>query len=428
MRIMRNKKRDFIFIQDGKQIPEKLFNEIHEQISDKDYLVKNEKYIANFVGFIITKEFVITSLPKHFINNTDELIESNDALNNAELLLAVINKYFQSSRNQFIFENTERASDSYPFIPFQEVWQWYKRYGLLIRKSNEYKKGYTGKVNWKQTISKSTPVINNNNILFFPFVVRETITKFDFISYCMAYVINKTISIFPFKLNVHPIELDSSGIESMKYSEIVSRLKSLRNMTFKNIEVSLINSLITYFSNENYEGDTYKLKIYKFSYVWEDILNEYLKYHLIGFLDNGDLVFNDKVKNERPYINFDYNRSFEDIDESSNKYHIKPDFYSATENTVFIFDAKYYVNVSDLDYKQLSYHFILSNRRKNTYNYLLLPTVGKYYNKLHFSLSDLYITDVNVVGDLEEETENIDTVAIYESYINMKNAMRKYIQ
>ena len=52
------------------------------------------------------------------------------------------------------------------------------------------------------------------------------------------------------------------------------------------------------------------------------------------------------------------------IDKSSNHYIISVDHYGEDEHQKYIFDSKYYVNIKELNYKQLSYNGIIIQIRK----------------------------------------------------------------
>lgn len=82
------------------------------------------------------------------------------------------------------------------------------------------------------------------------------------------------------------------------------------------------------------------------------------------------------------------------IDFSQNgkpKWQIRPDYYMRFNDQQLIFDAKYYVNLDNLNYKQLVYSLLLGEGKRavglNTVNMLFAPTDGKTRSGEHISLS-----------------------------------------
>lgn len=75
---------------------------------------------------------------------------------------------------------------------------------------------------------------------------------------------------------------------------------------------------------------------------------------------------------------------------------------------IYLFDSKYYNDeLSNLNYKQVFYHYYLKQRHPNMkiINGLLLPTSGDYYIKNHIDRSDL------------------DGVKVTEHYINLTTVL-----
>ena len=87
-----------------------------------------------------------------------------------------------------------------------------------------------------------------------------------------------------------------------------------------------------------------------------------------------------------------------------------------TNGKVFLFDSKYYGRISEANYKQVAYHYFLSNgangeknRPEDIINGLILPTGAQYRSLVHIDRRD------------------IDGVYIQEHYINIREVMEKYI-
>ena len=93
----------------------------------------------------------------------------------------------------------------------------------------------------------------------------------------------------------------------------------------------------------------------------------------------------------------------------------------------YIFDAKYYQNLKSLDYKQVSYYFLLKHAEATrdsennvvsniqTYNALFLPTELDEHSEVHFELDSFYNVDeaefVNGHGTDPQLTQGADHAA-----------------
>ena len=129
--------------------------------------------------------------------------------------------------------------------------------------------------------------------------------------------------------------------------------------------------------------------------------------------ENHKLIFDyKKRKNTKKFKNETFN-----IDKSKHKFVIKPDHYYFDEDTIYVFDSKYYKNIADLNYKQLAYTILLGNselgNNKNLYSALLLPGTGE--DGLHLEL-DSHFCQMNQGCNY-----------IIEQFLNVKLLMKNYL-
>lgn len=204
----------------------------------------------------------------------------------------------------------------------------------------------------------------------------------------MIFVINYTIDKFGVFIEFEKIDIDY--VESFFFDDkelIVEHLYLLRQQTFKDNLLTLIDHLINFFRELN-EGGSYYLKHYAFSSIWEDMVMDYLKVHFKE-IQNDRIVFGDKRDIE---INFT-KPTFYPNSANRSKY-FSPDHYYTEEDTQFIFDAKYYTNIKGMDYKQISYYLFLNECRDDiaepkkyskTYSALILPGERR-ESKIHFKM------------------------------------------
>ena len=110
-----------------------------------------------------------------------------------------------------------------------------------------------------------------------------------------------------------------------------------------------------------------------FNLVWEEMVAHFLNSHFIeADILNKNLIFDvSKIQDGNKFKKESFN-----IDKSENKYTIKPDHYFIDNNMQYIFDAKYYGDLNQLNYKQYSYHEMLKTKQdeNKTISALLIPS------------------------------------------------------
>lgn len=139
-----------------------------------------------------------------------------------------------------------------------------------------------------------------------------------------------------------------------------------------------------------------------------------LNRHFIGIDSiNGAAIFDETSLNST--IMFEQKR-FTDIDLSKHNFYIDIDHISYENNILYIFDSKYYKDIKELNYKQLSYNEILRyhySEVEEIHNLLILP--GEDRADLHFSFAPDYIGS-RTIG-----------TKIIEQFIVPKKVMEDYV-
>lgn len=419
-------------IQDGTLLEPDVRQKFGSFFNTRDISGKEKGDYINFVGFIISEDNTLISFPKHFISKdqrnelTSNPIKLREYMN---LLFQTILKYSKKNNEKHIGVKND-LNKGYPFQSFFEIYDYYKKYGLFTNEREIKHFGYQGNISWKDSIRKSPIVINNDNILYIPLVIKNRVHDYVFISKCMAYVINSTVDSFSVFLNLNKVSLDINDIDFNNRDFIISTLRKLKHSLFKDIHKRLIDNLINFFESKKYGTHSIQIKIYTFNLIWEEMVNNFLNKYFLEInpstneliflkteLDNTfhkpkiypDKIDKDKIKDKDNFLGFS----------------LEPDSYFVKENCRYIFDAKYYQNVKNLNYKQISYYFLLKWYESKinsegiktpikTYNALILPTETEYKMETHFSLN----TDFN-----KDEEEFV----IIEYYLNVINLMNSYI-
>ncbi len=411
-----------VFGQDGDEINGEI-KKFNLSDGDKRYSKKLKNFILDFVGFIIEKEKILAVFPKHFFNDDNNFKEYNkkEVEENIKMLFKVICKYNTENKsknvaNKYIGYENNFESD-YPFESFFKVYEYYKKYGIYKEEEIIISKDANGPISWKDTIQKSNTIVSNGNLIFLPIYSKRKSNKTAFISECMTFVINYTIKNFSYFIQLPIVREKECKIDFLTNKEYTLRqLYQFRSTIFKDYQKELVSALINFF--ESYDrkatGGAIHFKINYFDIIWESMVNKYLNDCFIKVdKENNKLIFDYRRKQiKRRFENKKFN-----IDKSEHKFFIRPDHYYSDENTIYVFDSKYYKDITDLNYKQFSYTILLGNSNigsgKNLYSALLLP--GKSKNGLHLKL------------DLPYCQLNQGCNYIIEQFLSVKLLMKNYL-
>lgn len=382
-----------VFGQDGDEINGEI-KKFNLSDGDKRYSKEFKNYILDFVGFVIEKEKILAVFPKHFFNDDDNFEKQNkkQVKENVKMLFKVISKYNLENKSKSVADKyigyKDNFESDYPFESFFKIYEYYKKYGIYKEEEVSLSKDTSGKISWKDTIQKANTIAFNGNLIFLPIYTKKKSNKNAFLSECMTFVINYTIRNFSYFIQLPPVREKECKIDFLTNREYTLRqLYQYNNTVFKDYQKELINALINFFEkyDKNASGGAIHFKINYFHVIWESMVNKYLNDCFIKVdKENYKLVFDyKKRKNTKKFKKETFN-----IDKSIHKFIMQPDHYYSDENAIYVFDSKYYKNITDLNYKQFSYTILLGNselgNNKNLYSALLLP--GKSRNGLHLKL------------------------------------------
>jgi len=350
-------------IQEGLNVSELIREKF--QLSDKD-LTGRDGSNCNFTGLVIRGNDILISWPKHFFEDLEELLSNKEK--EPKLLFEILLKYINITKESYLNdENRETSQDSYPLSAFQNILSYYKKFGLYREERIIEKQGYSGKIDWKNTLSKSYKVISNGNLIYLPFAIKEKKTENVFISECMAFAINETFSLLSFILpNQTHLEIDYNRELFLNKKFVLAKLKSFKEKIFKDINKRLLNDLITFFEMLGNPNE-FKYKNHYFSSIWETMVEEYINRNLL-LINNEEY----KIQNNCNAFNFEKQKFY-----IGNR-QIEVDHYYEDEASIYILDSKYYHAVRDLNYKQVAYDYFLRKEEKSTVNALIIP----YHKKL----------------------------------------------
>lgn len=376
------------------------------------------------VGFVFKENNILVIFPKHYYSAAD-LVRFNSSRRelsyDIRLLYSVIKKYSEEAggRTARTYMGAWDGYDAdYPFRPFYEVYNYFQRYGLYKEQREEAVPGSSGKVMWKTTLERAQKIVSGGNLVFAPLYVRKKNSDSVFITECMAFIIDHTIDQFHSFLSLKKTGRPRDRFDYFEHAEfVISQLNQKKNAVFKDVHKRLLQSMIDFFEQYKYGAKGGKLHVHirYFDMVWQEMVGRYLNRHFVRMDAAGERAVFDAAQQAGP-VRFQP-KTYNDIDDSSHHFSINIDHAAYQDDVLYIFDSKYYVEVTGLNYKQFSYHEILRCHYPEAvavHNMLLLP--GREGGRLHFSLAAEY------------RGGRTDGSKIIEQYLEPKNVMESYVE
>lgn len=382
------KKLDIVAIQEGTVIPDDVLKKFQLSFLDIGKNANLER-VSSFCGVVRRGTSILVSFPKHYISLKcfNKLSNSNKLKHIRLILKSILNYELNPAYSSF--RKKDDLNTSFSFSSFFNIYGYFQKYGLYFENRENIRKGYSGKISWKDTIQKSQKIISDGNLVFLPFLIHQNISDEDFITKCMVFAINYTEKTFGDLLDLPDnSSIASRGIESSlkEHTEaVIFKLEMMKREIFKDIDKKLLNDLIDFFRGINDSPHNINdIKHYHFNNVWEKAVESYLNNHFIG-IKYDKLIFGNSEKN----FNFEkkilknYNDAFDHRNDT-----LQPDhYYLDKDNDVqYIFDSKYYYSITGLNHKQFVYHMILCNRAKYTYDALIMPSEIPTFTEIHLDL------------------------------------------
>ena len=383
-------------IADGDVADSKIVKEFNiEQLCTKG------KY--DFVGFINKNNNMLIACPKHFKYKDESDIK---------LIVRCIIKSFRKTDKG----SSELIDCNIPLRPYLYILDYYYKYGIFKNISSDYKLGYGGNVDWNRTIRKSQKVVSGGNLLFLPFEIKQVKAEDNFISECMTYVINDGYEQFGKYVGIGTrINADGFAFNLKNTEAVIRQLKAEEGKYFKDLEIELIRALVSYFSWEGSMTEQSYFLTQSFELSWENMVHAFLNSNFAGYDFTDEKI---RFENECRKYSFVKERAPIETNEKNNHgYAIEFDHISRRndEGKIYLFDSKYYSRISEVNYKQVAYHYFLVNtadgmkrRPESIVNGLILPTDKEYKSVVHV------------------DRRNIDGVYIQEHYLNIRDVMEKY--
>lgn len=414
----------YFYGQDGEVVDDILIKMFGLSTKEIRYSDKLDANVFDVVGFVYKDNKILVVFPKHYYDKSDIDRFNSTNINlgsDIRLLYNVIKKYGEmkkttSTARSYIGTMDGYASD-YPFKPFYEVYDYFQKYGAYKEKEIRIVKGSAGKISWKDTLKKSNKIISDGNLIFSPFYVTKKNFNEVFLTECMAFIIDYTIDFFNAFLSMKKTGINYKFDFLNNVDYVLTQLKLNQSTAFKDSQIHLIQSMIDFF--EQYKckakGGKIHIKIRYFDMIWQSMIERYINRHFVSIdATTGAAIFDETIDNSTVIFK---DIQFSDIDDSLHHFQINIDHFAFVNNILYIFDSKYYTNISKLNYKQFSYNEILRYHYPGVVeiaNILILPGIEN--SDLHFSLSAAYVG-----------TRKIGT-RIIEQFLPPKKVMQDYLQ
>lgn len=372
----------------------------------------------NFVGIVILdNKDTIAVFPKHY-----RFADTLNPIEDVRLLFRTLLKTKQKENviGSMGWSDNESVISDYPFRAFFKVYDYYRRYGIYIEDDIYYRSSPPGQVSWKKTISHSQKYLFDDKLVIWPLRYKKKRYETTFLTECMIYVLEKTISSFGFLLGMESTGNAMPDFDFAAHEEYtVSKLLTIKQKIFRDATRNLIDALIEFFRGGN-AGDGLVLRVGNFDKVWELMVGEYLRNHCAGANDKGELVFQQQLDKKLDFI---YQYRVKNFNDANPDQPIYIDHYLLDQEhkIQYILDEKYYrdnVNL-ELNYKQVFYTALLHRCHKDidkTVSVLLLPCEGAVEPRKHFSVNQKYS---QILGGIED-------VPLVEQCLDMHDVMKDY--
>jgi hypothetical protein len=283
-------------------------------------------------------------------------------------LLCLIKKYNKSD-NLSNIHTASVTEDDFPFYAYITIIKLFMTMGYYTDTEIQYRTDTKGKINWKKTIKNIKPIVQDNNVLFTKFIVRNNHLNSDnIITKIHEWCVFEAFEKFGWlRTSFTPKKPILDCLKNPKY--YVSILKNELSKTFNDKKKELFTaciSILEYKRNNKSEG--FYFGTTHFSTVWE------------GLVDNAYGISQTEKKKYFPPARWSFIDALKYL-EKENTLH--PDTIMRVGGKIFVLDAKYYSfelnpnalpSAADIN-KQVRYGAFAQQieKSKSIYNAFLIP-------------------------------------------------------
>lgn len=290
----------------------------------REYCRVSEREGDDFVGLRYVEQQPVVVFPRGFSISDNEKTLRRDVLR----LLATIGKFSGHQEGERVRNLAGETNLSFPYLSYQYVIYDYLAHGYYTESEVKYSEQQRGKINWKRTIQQKTPQIDENNVVYLSFVVKQSQTNHNsLLTKIHEFCVYQSFSKLGWLYTDSEILPPKPSIRLNKRL-FISTLKQALSSTFNEQKRLLFQSMINIIVESDEQADdrrSYAFGVERFDHVWEGLV---------------DYVFGDDDKERYyPRANWHIVQGRGGVFPSSE---LRPDTVVKVIDKVFILDAKYY--------------------------------------------------------------------------------------
>lgn len=361
----------------------------------------------NCVGFSVNQdETSLAIFPKNFaVGSEPSLDDFIPVFRSLQLVQSA--SLFGRWGKELSSDNPADLDTNYPFGAFFRILSFYQQFGLHF---DRVRVGSfdRGKVNWKKTISNASYLVSDGRAVLFPLYREISVELSHLVTDAMIFSINHTLDIFGAFVEASPVPYKSSiQPDLQRYPMIVRALREIRASSFNDRLLALLSSLIEFFEQVDC-GSGFYFKSRNFAFVWQSAVSKFMRDNFLTLDECGAPVFG---VNDAPHSKF-ANLVVRNINSVIPAQSVDIDHYwfDRDSQIQYVFDAKYYRGVSELNYKQLFYTLLQSldpsMQGVSTVSALILPAES-FRSQVHFKLNDHFARQMIM------QNRSLDILEIY---------------
>ncbi len=332
-----------------------------------------------FVGIRFVEDLPEVVFPHGFNIAEDEKEKRRDAIS----LISVLQRFSEHTEGNISHSSKNNISEI-PISSYQYVIYDFISHGYYKEKETRYLTGHKGKIDWRRTIQKEKAQIDNGNVVYLKYQVKENKIRNDNLmteihKYCVHCSMMKFGWLFLSSGYIPPKPQQKANMKLY-----LTTLRNALNNTFNDNKKRLFQSMINILSYEqDLTDERPSAGVYKFEKVWENIV---------------DYVFGEE--NKQKYFPKATWTIIKDTSVSKSS-SLEPD-------TIMIFGDKYYV----LDAKYYKYGITLDTEDlPKTSSIQKQITYGKYVAK-HFSKNENEVYNAFIMPFNSYNTDKYKFVSI----------------
>ena len=343
----------------------------------KEFCEVCNSFDDSFIGLRFVDGYPLVSFPRGYRKSEKDDDVRKDILS----LLTILHKFTDKREGNGINDLNGDKYTQFPILSYQYIIYDYLSNGYYTEKDVDYRVGNRGKVNWKRTIQKIKPMIDDDNVVYLDFVVKRSINKTDIITKIHEYCVYESFSKLGWLYFNNTFIPKKPSIQVNKKMFLTELNDALSN-TYNSNKKKLFSCMIDIINQVDEKTGISELSygVTKFEHVWEKLV---------------DYIFGEDNKSDYfPHGHYTIIKDGEFVQSSA----LEPDTIMKLNDRLFILDAKYYKygiinNPSFLPptssiHKQITYGEFVAEKqfveKEKIYNAFILPFESKDNNKYKF--------------------------------------------